>query len=430
MVAVIHASGSLRSALNYNERKVQQGAADFLDAGYYLQNTQQLSFQGKLSRLASRNALNPHVKVNTLHISLNFSPDEKLSRHQLKAIAGSYLARIGFEKQPYLLYEHRDSGHPHVHLITTSIRADGSAIRLHNLGKNQSEKARKQIEIEFGLVRAQDQKPGNYQLKPADLTAAQYGKSQTKKAISDVLHGVLDQYKFCSLPELNAVLAGYNVTAERGTEHSRIYKNQGLVYRLLDQSGQKTGVPVKASDFHFKPTLKALELRYRVNEPERLKHRARLKNLIDLTLLNRRHSLESLSAALEKQGVKMLVRRSEKGLVYGLTYIDLRTRCVFNGSALGKTYSAKGILERCTEKTLKDADQRSIQPESSRLRAPLPARADKTAAGNKGTEPVLQPISQGTDRLLSDLFSPENGSENVPWQLAKTRRKKRRKINR
>jgi len=426
MVAVIHASASLRSALNYNERKVREGVADFLDAGFYLQKPQQHTFKSKLSRIASRNALNPRVKVNTLHISLNFSPDEKLSHQQLKAIAGSYLTKIGFEKQPYLLYAHHDSGHPHVHLITTSIRADGSAIRLHNLGKNQSEKARKELEVEFGLIRAQDQKPAVYTLGPASLTAAQYGKSQTKKAIGDVLRGVLDQYKFCSLAELNAVLAGYNVTADRGTEKSRIYQNQGLVYRLLDPGGQKIGVPIKASDFYFKPTLKALELRYKANEPERLKHRARLKNLIDLTLFNQRHSLQSLSAALEKQGVQMLVRRSEKGLVYGLTYIDLRTRCVFNGNALGKTYSAKGLLERCTEQDLNQKVQKNIQIKSSQPQAP----AGKIMAGGKDLEFTLRPINQSQDKLLNVLFSPEFSSENVPWQLAKTRRKRRKKISR
>lgn len=35
------------------------------------------------------------------------------------------------------------------------------------------------------------------------------------------------------------------------------------------------------------------------------------------------------------------------GIIYGLTYVDHRTACVFNGSTLGKPYSAKGVLERC-----------------------------------------------------------------------------------
>jgi len=41
-----------------------------------------------------------------------------------------------------------------MHIVSSNIQKDGSRISLHNLGRNQSEKARKEIEIEFGLVKA------------------------------------------------------------------------------------------------------------------------------------------------------------------------------------------------------------------------------------------------------------------------------------
>ncbi|MCF0072246.1 hypothetical protein LZD49_17330 [Dyadobacter sp. CY261] len=78
------------------------------------------------------------------------------------------------------------SDQPHVHIVTTNVKADGSRISLHNLGKNQSEKTRKEIEIDFGLVKAQDRKAQEFNLKPVSITAA-YGKLGTKKAIANVL---------------------------------------------------------------------------------------------------------------------------------------------------------------------------------------------------------------------------------------------------
>jgi hypothetical protein len=45
-------------------------------------------------------------------------------------------------------------------------------------------------------------------------------------------------------------------------------------------------------------------------------------------------------------------------LLYGITYIDFRTRCVFNGSDVGKEYSAKGLLEKCTIQNKDPAVQR------------------------------------------------------------------------
>jgi hypothetical protein len=43
----------------------------------------------------------------------------------------------------------------------------------------------------------------------------------------------------------------------------------------------------------------------------------------------------------------MILRKSNEGQLYGITYVDHKTRCVFNGSSLGKEYSAKGIQESC-----------------------------------------------------------------------------------
>jgi hypothetical protein len=102
-------------------------------------------------------------------------------------------------------------------------------------------------------------------------------------------------------------------------------------------------VPIKATDFYFKPTLKVLQERFISNEPLRSKHKVRLKNVIDLPLLQRRHSLTTLEAALKAQGVNLVLRRSENGLLYGVTYVDVKTRCVFNGSVLEKAYSARAF---------------------------------------------------------------------------------------
>jgi hypothetical protein len=95
----------------------------------------------------------------------------------------------------------------------------------------------------------------------------QYGKSETKRTISNVLAHVLNDYKYSSLAELNAVLRLYNVVADRGSENSRIYKNNGLVYRVLDPNGNKIGVPIKSSLIYNKPGLKFLEQKFQQNEP-------------------------------------------------------------------------------------------------------------------------------------------------------------------
>src|SRR3954454_7170367 len=124
MVAKITFPVSISSALNYNEQKVQRGVAEYLGAGNVLNESGKMNFYTKLALFENRNTLNDRASVKTLHVSLNFSPDEKLSEKQMIAIAGKYMEKIGFSDQPFLVYKHLDAGHPHLHIVSTIIRAD------------------------------------------------------------------------------------------------------------------------------------------------------------------------------------------------------------------------------------------------------------------------------------------------------------------
>lgn len=61
---------------------------------------------------------------------------------------------IGFGNQLFLVYEHTDAGHPHIHILSTNVKPNGERISLHNLGRTKSEDTRKFIEKEFGLIAA------------------------------------------------------------------------------------------------------------------------------------------------------------------------------------------------------------------------------------------------------------------------------------
>ncbi len=338
MVAVIKAGSSIHRILNYNEQKVKEGLAQCIVAVNYPKDVEDLSLNNKLNRLLNQNELNENVTQTSVHISLNFDPSEKLPNARLAEIANTYMNKIGFGKQPYLVYQHQDAGHPHIHIVTIKVRADGSRIDIHNIGRNQSEKARKEIEQSFGLKRAEDSKQRQlYALKAVNVQKVQYGKFDTKRAITNVLEVVLNTYKYTSLPDLNAVLQQYNIMADHGNENSRIYKNNGLTYRIIDEKGNKIGVPIKAIDFYNQPTLKSLEAKFIMNETARQTHKVRVKNAIDLSLLkNPNQSIESLIKSLEKDDINTVKRQNNDGTVYGITYVDHRTKSVFNGSDLEK----------------------------------------------------------------------------------------------
>ena len=349
MVAVIKTSRSINSILNYNENKVKEGVAECINAVNYPLELEKLNFTHKLNRFLKLSSLNENAKRNSVHISLNFDPSENHSKEKLIEIADTYMEKIGFGKQPYLVYQHHDAGHPHLHVVTNNIQRDGKRIDLHLIGVKKSEPARKEIEDIFRLVKAEGRKQKeDFSLKPISVGKIQYGKAESRKAINSVLNKVLFDYKYSSLPELNAVLNLYNVHADRGTEESRVFKNNGLLYKILDQNSKPIGVPIKASEFYCRPTLKFLEGKFQYNEAEKESCKKYIKNAIKLAFLREDIiSPEKLSNILERESINMILRKSIEGQLYGITYVDHKTRCVFNGSSLGKEFSAKGIQESC-----------------------------------------------------------------------------------
>ncbi|MEO7984722.1 MAG: relaxase/mobilization nuclease domain-containing protein [Bacteroidota bacterium] len=423
MVAIIKTGHSINRILNYNENKVKEGVAEIISAVNYPIDIEKLTFINKLKRLQNQVALNENVSRKSVHISLNFDPTEHLSKERLGEIASTYMRKIGFDQQPYLVYQHFDSGHPHIHIVSIKVRADGSRIDTQNIGRNQSEKARKEIEQAFGLKRAEDSRllQQSYRLKPVAIQKLQYGRSAPKRAITNILDAILKDYKYTNLAELNAILKQYNVMADRSNESSRIFQNHGLVYRILDEQGYKVGVPIKASDFYNKPTLSYLEKQFVPNETARQPHKSRIKNAIDLALLKQpNQSLQALMKTLEKDGINTVLRQNEDGIIYGITYVDHRTKCVFNGSMLGKQYSAKGMLERCGESQKQPAQNQEFLQQSNCQPAFAFEQVDiKSGAQNK----------EGIN-LLETLLQPEHTSGYAPSGLpGKGRKKKKKRIS-
>lgn len=430
MVTVIKTGHSIHSIFNYNENKVKEGIAKCIGAGNYPVDTEKMTGTIKLNRLLKQAALNENVSCNSVHISLNFdASDTGLSKEKLMQLADTYMQKIGFGKQPYLVYQHFDAGHPHIHIVSIKVQEDGGRIDMQNIGRNQSEKARKEIEQSFGLTVADERKRRQaFQINPVDVRKVQYGRTETKRAITNVLDTVLYKYNYTSLPELNALLKQYNIMADRGSEHSRIFQGGGLVYRILDEDGEPVGVPVKASDFYNKPTLKFLEQQYKLNQPKRQLLKARVKNEIDRLFIKKPPSFDWVINELQKKGIHVALRLSDAGLIYGITYIDHQSKAVFNGSDLGKQYSAKAMQERClTQDVLR---QNSLAQPPAKQTIGLQSRpigGTETKALENTFEPG--PNSTGTDSILDALIQPERTTDYVPGQLKKKGRKKKRRKN-
>ena len=188
-------------------------------------------------------------------------------------------------------------------------------------------------------------------------------------------------------------------------------------------------MPIKASEFYNKPTLKNLEFRFTQNEELRLQYAKRLRTYIDWSL-QMESSLQSLSDRLKKESIVVMARQNAEGRIYGMTFIDLKTKCVYNGSDLGRQYSTNAILERCHEN--KNIHQQKIiqEPDDKHPRQnPLNQRVQHPKLQNE----LKQEANFGIEhlKLLDQLLRAERSYENLPWELRQKKRlRKRQKPNR
>lgn len=440
MVAIIKTSHSIRSVFYYNENKVKAGNAECIAAGNYPNDVDKMTDIMKLNRFVKRAELNENVRCNTLHISLNFDPSEKHSKEKLIAIADTYIEKIGFGEQPYLVYQHHDAGHEHLHVVSMNIEKDGKRIDLHNIGLRKSEPVRKEIEDQFGLVKAEGRKKEEkFSIEPISMGKVQYGKIESKKAIFNVLNTVLNHYKYDSFAELNAVLKQYNVMADRGSENSKMFLAKGLVYHILDANGKSIGIPIKSSSFYNKPTLKFLEDKFSSNQVRSPFDKTRVKNAIDMALLREKTiPMDELARRLEKEGIATIFRKSAEGLLYGITYVDHTTKNVFNGSSLGKQYSAKAIEERCGLKVASEEKRNQIyeklrskeslinilqQQKDTLTISDLVKAVDVLVLEDKQYFAMLPKL----DKIIDNLMQSEQTTDYLPYQLKNKRNKKKRR---
>jgi hypothetical protein len=419
MVARFVNGKNIRGMLHYNENKVTAGEARLLLASGFAGDINQFNLEQKLQRFEHLTILNTRVKTNAVHITLNFDEQDKLSNVALQRISLSYMERIGFGDQPYLVYKHHDAAHTHVHIATINIKPDGNRIDTHGIGWKLSEPARIALEKEFDLVQAKGRKNSNtLAIKPANLEKAIYGKTPTKRAITNIVNAVIVSYQFTSLAEFNAILQQFNVIADPGAENTLMREKGGLIYSLINDRGEQVGIPIKASAIYNKPTLANLQAAFEKNAEKRKQYKEPLKEAIEKVFKPYAAiSKSTFIAELQKRNIHVAFRTNEQGYTYGITYIDNNNKTVFNGSDLGKVYSAKGILERF------GATDKRLKPELKIEHQPMLTRKGQSLTQQLKT--YLQPPEQTSYLPLAMAKYQPEAAPSAPHKKKKRRSKEK-----
>ena len=336
MIAKISATENLGGALGYNFKKVEKGEVSILLAAeLYQSNDGNYTMEDVLADMQALIPKKCRTKKTVFHCSLNPHPDEKLSDETLMQIAKEYMEALGYGKQPYIVFKHNDIAREHIHIV--SLRVDGEGKKINDrFEKRRSKKITDALERKYNLIPSSKVSEKAVTETPKVDTT----KGNIKEQVASVVRTVLKRYKFCSLGELNAILSAYNLTVEEVKTEFRGKKYDGLVYVPTDDKGYKISTPINASDI-------GRGVGYTAVQNKMQKSKQAIKPLISIiryrvlqTMRTSPKTEEELRQRLEEQGLRAVIRKSESGRIYGITFIDNKEGVALNGSRLGKGYAA------------------------------------------------------------------------------------------
>ena len=345
MVARIAITRSTAKVLTYNEEKVSQGKAQFIHAGNFLEDKTDLNYAGKLRRFQQLNELNARSQAKMLHATLNFQPGEHPSNEQLSAIADRYMNGLGMSEQPYLVYRHEDANHPHIHIVSSLIRPDGSRIRDSYIGTRLSEPTRKAIEKEFHLQPAKQQSKSPVPTPDQVQKINPESETPVSQSIDRIVSMVNRHYNFTNRHEFNAILRGYNLISETGSPGSKTHRHQGIYYTALDDHGNKISPPVMASQLSSRPTSTKLNEKFQQSRSARTDGLVSVRQRLDWILDQHPLTLRAVVSQLQRDGIEVVTPPANGRNPHGQIYVDHRTQIAISSEALGPAYTAAGIAK-------------------------------------------------------------------------------------
>lgn len=318
-------------------------------------------------------ALNSHVKKPVIHISLNPSPKDILSEEQMTVLAQEFMEKFGYGNQPYIVWLHEDINRKHMHIVSVRINEKGEKID-HNREAIRAQNICREMEVKYGLHPTLGE---HSERELLSLQKVDYPKGDVKTQVKHTARTLLECYNCHSFAEYNTLLNLYNVTVYevRGSVDGKEY--HGIMYGTLDDDGQQVGTPFKSSKFGKVFGYEALQKKFAAStekvKKDKLAERTRqeiIKAMQDIG------TKEDFARRLKEADIEVVYRINPEGRLYGITFIDHTGWIVFNGSRLGKAFSANMFNELFNNP---DAEHKRLipQPEQEPSRQERETKAEE-----------------------------------------------------
>ena len=381
-------------------------------------------------------ALNSHVKKPVIHISLNPSPKDILSDEQMAVLAQEFMEKFSYGNQPYIVWLHEDINRKHMHIVSVRINEKGEKID-HNREAVRAQNICREMEVKYGLHPTLGEH-GEREL--LSLQKVDYPKGNVKAQVKHTARTLLECYNCHSLAEFNTLLNLYNVTVYevRGNVDGNEY--HGIMYGALDDNGQQVGTPFKSSKFGKVFGYEALQKKFAVSAEKMKKDNLSERTRQEITkAMQDIGTKEDFARRLKEADIEVVYRINSEGRLYGITFIDHIGRTVFNGSRLGKAFSANVFNELFNNP---DADRERLipQPKQKPSRQERETKAEERQEGveyrqqenqnqNESSGSLIDTSALGAVDIFSVLMEDDHTHEYIDpaFRYGRKKKKKRRR---
>ena len=257
----------------YNTDKVSLNKAELMAAVNFgaLNGLDEIRPGDYRNHLKAISALNKDVSQPQLHVAIS-TTGRSHDKHELTVIAMAWLEKMGYARQPYLIFFHKDTEHNHVHIVSTRIDHEG-----------------RKIDSAFERVRA---------VKAINQIMGLDADKTVKNDLQDAM-----SYRFSTVAQFKLILA-----------------KQG--YTIKDNDLIKFGTKQAELDFG--------KIEFREPDPRRA---AQLKAIFKKYAV--RYDTAGFAGYLKtKMGVELVLHSKDGKPAYGYTVIDHAQKNVYKGSQI------------------------------------------------------------------------------------------------
>lgn len=380
--------------IDYHHKKIDEGNAKIVHSSFGL--NERLDISGTLNDVGD---LNTKVSNKGHDISINFPHHEIIAEDKFFDIANDYLKEMGWEGNPFVIYQHFDKQHQHYHIVVSNIDENGERNKMldgfylkdnkricrelelkhqitvvENRGgedKNLSEINSTKYKFQNGLIKG---------LKN-DLTKTYLNKILSDKLIDQIKNEKLDNSSLSNLigkqsSEIYKTLDNHDLIykshkdyiktilnesykkANNQVEYFSLLKNNGIYARIIGHGNDKAYIKYGIEDksLYFKED--KFSSKFSLNSIKQLgtnpliikaqdEQREFLKKTI-LKILNSSSSQVEFKNKLSQRNIFMIEAKHTNGNVYGVSFKsnNIENAHEFKGSELHRSLSYINITEQ------------------------------------------------------------------------------------